>query len=87
MKLMLENEPIRHQLRDDTDVVRRSRDAERFTPWIVVTVRLVAILQLIIAAASAVGTDLVDYTLYGGAYDSSSATSYSEVYTRIHIFR
>lgn len=82
MKLMLENAPIHRQLHDDTDVVPRCRGAERFTPWIVVTVRLVATLQLITAASSAVSTDLVDYTLYGGAYESSSTTSYSEVYTQ-----
>ena len=84
MKLMLEKAPIHRQLHDETDVVRRCRGAERFTPWIVITVRLVATLQLITSAASAVSTDLVDYTLYGGAYESASTTSYSEVHARIY---
>lgn len=81
MKLTLEKAPIRRQLPDDTDVIRRCHDAERFTPWILVTVRLVTTLQLLTAVASALSTDLADYTLYGGAYESSSAIAYAEVQT------
>ena len=76
---MIEDISAREQASSVVVDTRHHRCAKGFARWVIKAVGLVATWQLLaVAPVRSIG-GLVDLTLYGGAYESSSTVAYAEV--------